>query len=86
VTFSPVWKTLQQMLNSILVAIPSVVVALVVFIVFFVVAKGTDSRSDFQRAGGLKEPAPDALVVGLTANALRVRARWWIEPPRRAEF
>jgi small conductance mechanosensitive channel len=33
----------------------------------------------------LKEPAPDALVVGLTANALRVRARWWIEPPRRAD-
>jgi small conductance mechanosensitive channel len=40
VNFSPVWKTLQQIINGIIVAIPGVVIALAVFIVFFFVAKG----------------------------------------------
>jgi small conductance mechanosensitive channel len=28
---------------------------------------------------------PDALVVAMTENAITIRARWWIEPPRRAD-
>jgi small-conductance mechanosensitive channel len=35
--------------------------------------------------GVLAEPAPDALVVRLAESAVLVRARWWIQPPRRAD-
>lgn len=35
--------------------------------------------------GVLAEPAPDALVVQLSDSAVRIRARWWIQPPRRAD-
>lgn len=44
-----------------------------------------EAISSVQGVGVLKEPAPDALVVALAANALTVRARRWIEPPRRAD-
>ena len=33
----------------------------------------------------LSEPAPEALVVDLAASTINIRARWWINPPRRAE-
>ncbi|MGE5656309.1 MAG: mechanosensitive ion channel family protein [Actinomycetota bacterium] len=35
--------------------------------------------------GVLKNPAPDALVVELAASTVNIRARWWVQPPRRAE-
>jgi small-conductance mechanosensitive channel len=35
--------------------------------------------------GVLADPAPDALVVQLSDSAVRIRARWWIQPPRRAD-
>jgi small-conductance mechanosensitive channel len=34
--------------------------------------------------GALQEPAPDVLVVRLADFSVVLRARWWIEPPRRA--
>lgn len=34
----------------------------------------------------LREPAPEALVVELAGSSINIRARWWIEPPRRADF
>lgn len=34
--------------------------------------------------GVLQEPAPDVLVVRLADFSVVLRARWWIEPPRRA--
>jgi small conductance mechanosensitive channel len=36
-------------------------------------------------AGVLRDPAPDALVVDLGPSSVLIRARWWIEPPRRAD-
>lgn len=33
----------------------------------------------------LKEPAPDAIVVELAASSVNIRARWWIQPPRRSD-
>ncbi|MEL7333848.1 MAG: mechanosensitive ion channel family protein [Cyanobacteria bacterium J06560_2] len=33
----------------------------------------------------LKDPAPEALVVELAGSSINVRARWWIDPPRRAD-
>jgi small-conductance mechanosensitive channel len=35
--------------------------------------------------GILREPAPDVLVVSVSANGATVRVRWWIKPPRRAD-
>ncbi|MEW6613029.1 mechanosensitive ion channel family protein [Thermithiobacillus tepidarius DSM 3134] len=35
--------------------------------------------------GVLAEPAPDVLVVGLAGSAIKLRVRWWIEPPRQAD-
>ncbi|MDM9385831.1 mechanosensitive ion channel family protein [Chlorogloeopsis sp. ULAP01] len=35
--------------------------------------------------GVLKEPAPDALVMELAESTVNIRARWWIQPPRRAD-
>jgi small-conductance mechanosensitive channel len=35
--------------------------------------------------GVLSDPAPDALVVGLADSTVNIRARWWIQPPRRAD-
>lgn len=35
--------------------------------------------------GVLKEPQPDALVVDLAGSSVNIRARWWMNPPRRAE-
>lgn len=35
--------------------------------------------------GVLADPAPDALVVELAGSTVNIRARWWIEPPRRAD-
>jgi small conductance mechanosensitive channel len=34
----------------------------------------------------LREPAPDALVVNLADSTINIRARWWIQPPRRADY
>jgi small-conductance mechanosensitive channel len=33
----------------------------------------------------LKEPAPEALVVDLAGSWVTIRARWWIDPPRRTD-
>ena len=33
----------------------------------------------------LADPAPEALVVDLAASTINIRARWWVNPPRRAE-
>jgi small-conductance mechanosensitive channel len=33
----------------------------------------------------LTDPAPDVLMQDLADNSVVLRARWWIEPPRRAE-
>ncbi|HEY9880277.1 MAG TPA: mechanosensitive ion channel family protein [Leptolyngbyaceae cyanobacterium] len=35
--------------------------------------------------GVLQTPAPDALVVELAESTVNIRARWWIQPPRRAD-
>lgn len=35
--------------------------------------------------GVLKEPLPDALVVALAGSSVNIRARWWVNPPLRAE-
>ena len=33
----------------------------------------------------LPDPPPEALVVDLAASTINIRARWWVNPPRRAE-
>ena len=33
----------------------------------------------------LRDPAPDALVMELADSTVNIRARWWIQPPRRAD-
>lgn len=33
----------------------------------------------------LKDPAPDALVMDLAGSSVNIRARWWINPSRRAD-
>ncbi len=33
----------------------------------------------------LKDPAPDVLVMELAESTVNIRARWWINPPRRAD-
>lgn len=35
--------------------------------------------------GVLQTPAPDAIVVELAESTVNIRARWWIQPPRRAD-
>lgn len=35
--------------------------------------------------GVLENPAPDALVVELADSTVNIRARWWVQPPRRAD-
>ena len=35
--------------------------------------------------GVLADPAPEALVVALADCTVTIRARWWIDPPRRAD-
>ncbi|MGI4863339.1 MAG: mechanosensitive ion channel family protein [Janthinobacterium lividum] len=35
--------------------------------------------------GVLADPAPDAIVVDLAGSSVNLRARWWINPPRRAD-
>jgi len=35
--------------------------------------------------GVLREPAPDVIVVELAPSSVNMRARWWVEPPRRAD-
>ena len=35
--------------------------------------------------GVLHEPAPDVLVIKLADCSVQLRARWWIQPPRRAD-
>lgn len=35
--------------------------------------------------GVLADPAPDVLLVGFAASSVSLRARWWIEPPRRSD-
>ncbi|RSK44814.1 mechanosensitive ion channel family protein [Hymenobacter perfusus] len=37
-------------------------------------------------AGVLADPAPEALVVDLAGSSVNIRARWWINPPRRADI
>lgn len=33
----------------------------------------------------LRDPAPDVLVMELAESTVNIRARWWIQPPRRAD-
>ncbi|MGF1569977.1 MAG: mechanosensitive ion channel family protein [Nodosilinea sp.] len=33
----------------------------------------------------LPHPAPDVIVVDLAASTVNLRARWWVQPPRRAD-
>ncbi|MEL6440638.1 MAG: mechanosensitive ion channel family protein [Cyanobacteria bacterium J06621_8] len=33
----------------------------------------------------ISDPPPEALVVDLAASTINIRARWWVNPPRRAE-
>jgi small-conductance mechanosensitive channel len=35
--------------------------------------------------GILQDPAPDAIVVALADSTVNIRARWWIQPPRRTD-
>lgn len=35
--------------------------------------------------GVLSEPAADAIVVSLADSTVNIRARWWVQPPLRAE-
>lgn len=35
--------------------------------------------------GVLAEPAPDAIVVELAESTVNIRARWWVQPPRRSD-
>ena len=35
--------------------------------------------------GVLPDPAPEALVVALAGSSVNIRARWWINPPRRTD-
>jgi small conductance mechanosensitive channel len=39
----------------------------------------------YETEGVLPEPAPDAIVVDLAESTVNVRARWWVQPPLRAE-
>jgi small-conductance mechanosensitive channel len=39
----------------------------------------------YETEGVLAEPAPDALVMELAESTVNIRARWWIQPPRRAD-
>ncbi|MBW4667438.1 MAG: mechanosensitive ion channel family protein [Cyanomargarita calcarea GSE-NOS-MK-12-04C] len=34
----------------------------------------------------LKDPAPDVLLVELAESSVNIRARWWINPPRRIDY
>lgn len=36
--------------------------------------------------GILPDPPPEALVVELAGSSVNIRARWWINPPRRADM
>lgn len=36
--------------------------------------------------GVLADPPPEALVSGLAASAVNIRAAWWISPPRRSDL
>ncbi|RZK22939.1 MAG: mechanosensitive ion channel family protein [Hymenobacter sp.] len=36
--------------------------------------------------GLLADSAPGALVVNLAGSSVNIRARWWINPPRRADI
>ncbi|MEM7761345.1 MAG: mechanosensitive ion channel family protein [Cyanobacteria bacterium P01_A01_bin.40] len=33
----------------------------------------------------LQDPPPEALVVDLAGSTINIRARWWVNPPRRAD-
>lgn len=35
--------------------------------------------------GVLANPAPEALVVDLAGSSVNIRARWWVDPPRRTD-
>src|SRR2546428_6800117 len=34
----------------------------------------------------LQDPSPDVIVVALGTYNVNIRARWWIQPPKRSEF
>lgn len=36
--------------------------------------------------GVLQDPAPDAIVVALADSTVNIRARWWVQQPRRADI
>ena len=45
-----------------------------------IILETLNSRSEV-----LEDPQPEALVVELADSTINIRARWWIEPPRRAD-
>jgi small-conductance mechanosensitive channel len=48
-------------------------------------AKGVMLEAIRAVAGVEPEPAPDALIVDYADAGVRIRVRWWIKPPRRAD-
>ncbi len=45
-----------------------------------IILETLNSRSEV-----LENPGPEAIVVELAGSSINIRARWWINPPRRAE-
>ncbi|WP_431191163.1 mechanosensitive ion channel family protein [Leptolyngbya subtilissima] len=39
----------------------------------------------YETDGVLKTPTPDAILVELAGSSVNIRARWWVQPPRRAD-
>jgi len=48
-------------------------------------ARGLILEAMRQTNGVLETPAPDEIVVELSGSLVNIRARWWIDPPRRAD-
>ncbi len=49
------------------------------------VAKQLILEAMHETSSVLKDPEPDAIVIGLEESVINIRARWWIQPPRRAD-
>ena len=79
------------MVKSTIELLPNILVAIVVFII------GIGYGDDIETAKKiildvlhntedvLLDPPPEALVVDLASSTINIRARWWINPPRRAD-
>lgn len=47
--------------------------------------QASDARYDARHPDVEADPAPDVLVVEFADTGIRIRIRWWIKPPRRAD-